>query len=130
MLVWYFVKDFCEQMDKSIVNISRTSMNQLCHYDWPGNVRELKNVIERAVIISSGSTLKIELPKDGGLRPDQTRTLDEVQKDYILRTLETTRWRVRGRRGAADILGLKPTTLESRMAKLGIRRPGRRVHPS
>lgn len=130
MLVWYFVKDFCEQMDKSIANISRTSMNQLCHYDWPGNVRELKNVIERAVIISSGATLKIELPKDGGLRPDQARTLDEVQKDYILRTLETTRWRVRGRRGAADILGLKPTTLESRMAKLGIRRPGRRMHPS
>lgn len=130
MLVWYFVKDFCEKMDKSIASISRSSMNQLCQYDWPGNVRELKNVIERAVIISSGPTLKIELPTGGGLRTDQARTLDEVQKDYIIRTLERTRWRVRGKRGAAEILGLKPTTLESRMAKLGVRRPDQRGHTS
>ena len=127
MLVWYFVKEFCETMDKSIVNISRSSMNQLCHYAWPGNVRELKNVIERAVIISSGPTLKVEVPKGGGVRAEQARTLNEVQREHILRTLETTRWRVRGKNGAAEILGLKPTTLESRMAKLGIKRTGRRI---
>ncbi len=127
MLVWYFVKEFCEKMDKSIVSISRSSMNQLCHYSWPGNVRELKNVIERAVIISSGPTLKVEVPKGGGVRAEKARTLNEVQREHILRTLETTQWRVRGRNGAAEILGLKPTTLESRMARLGIKRSDRRL---
>jgi len=127
LLVWYFVKYYCDKMDKSIDSISRSSMNQLCQYDWPGNVRELKNLIERSVIISSGSTLKIELPSENGIRRNQARTLDEVQRQYILDTLDTTRWRIRGKNGAAQLLGLKPTTLESRMAKLGIRRASTRV---
>ncbi len=122
LLVWHFVKYFCEKMDKSIDNISRSSMNQLCQHDWPGNVRELKNLIERAVIISSGSTLKVELPTAKGLGPNRVRTIAEVQREHILNTLEITRWRIRGKNGAAEILGLKPTTLESRMAKLGIHR--------
>jgi len=127
LLVWYFVKYYCDKMDKPIDSISRSSMNQLCQYDWPGNVRELKNLIERSVIISSGSTLKIELPSENGIRRNQARTLDEVQRQYILDTLDTTRWRIRGKNGAAQLLGLKPTTLESRMAKLGIRRASTKV---
>ncbi len=121
-LVWFFVKSFCEKMDKSIDSISRSSMNTLCTYYWPGNVRELKNVIERAVIITTGSTLQVQLPGDQKIVRNKTRTLDEVQKEYIQEILETSKWRIRGKNGAAEFLGLKPTTLESKMAKLGISR--------
>jgi len=123
-LVWFFVRNFCEKMGKRIDSISRSSMNALCSYHWPGNVRELQNAIERAIIITTGSTLQIELPeeKQSGLKRE-ARTLAETQKEYILDILKTTRWRIRGKYGAAKILGLKPTTLESRMAKLGIFRP-------
>lgn len=124
-LVWYFVRSFAEKMEKSIESISRSSMNQLCQYHWPGNVRELKNIIERAVIITTGSTLQIELPGSQEAGAHQVQTLNEVQRQYILETLESTGWRIRGNRGAAEILGLKPTTLESRMAKLGIVRPAK-----
>lgn len=124
-LVWFFVRSFCEKMGKRIDSISRTTMNSLCNYHWPGNARELKNAIERAVIITTGSTLHVELPgKQSALR-SQALTLEEVQKEYILDTLKTTRWCIRGQNGAAAILGLKPTTLESRMAKFGIHRPTR-----
>ncbi len=122
-LVWFFVRSFCEKMGKHIDSISRSSMNTLCNYHWPGNVRELQNAIERAIIITTGDTLQIELPDTPDIHRSQARTLEEVQREYILDTLETTQWCVRGKNGAAEILGLKPTTLESRMAKLGIRRP-------
>jgi transcriptional regulator with GAF, ATPase, and Fis domain len=122
-LVWFFVRSFCEKMGKRINTIPRTSMHTLCDYHWPGNVRELKNLIERALIVTSGETLQIDLPGNQGALNRETRTLDEVQKEYILSILELTRWRIRGRNGAAEILGLKPTTLESKMAKIGIHRP-------
>jgi formate hydrogenlyase transcriptional activator len=124
-LVWFFVRNFCEKMDKHINSISRSSMNGLCNYSWPGNVRELQNVIERAIIITTGSTLQIELPGNQISTRGQVRTLEEVQKEYILDTLKTTKWCIRGKNGAAGILGLKPTTLESRMAKFGIQRPAK-----
>jgi transcriptional regulator with GAF, ATPase, and Fis domain len=125
-LVWFFVRSFCEKMGKRINTISRTSMDALCDYHWPGNVRELKNLIERALIITSGSTLQIDLPGNQGALNRETRTLDEVQKEYILSIMALTQWRIRGRNGAAEILGLKPTTLESKMAKMGIHRPANR----
>jgi formate hydrogenlyase transcriptional activator len=125
-LVWFFVRSFCEKMGKHIDSISHSSMNALCSYHWPGNVRELQNAIERAIIITTGNTLQIELPGEQNICRSQARTLDDVQREYILNTLETTKWCVRGKNGAAGILGLKPTTLESRMAKLGIRRPQKR----
>ncbi len=125
-LVWFFVRGFCEKMGKSIDSISRSSMDGLCNYRWPGNVRELQNTIERAVIITTGSSLQVDLPDSQVILRNQRRTLEEVNKEYILDTLETTMWRIRGKDGAAEILGIKPTTLESRMAKLGIRRSKRK----
>jgi formate hydrogenlyase transcriptional activator len=101
----------------------KRSPGTLCDYHWPGNVRELKNLIERALIITSGSTLQMDLPVNQGALNRQTRSLDEVQKEHILSVMELTQWRIRGKNGAAEILGLKPTTLESKMVKIGIYRP-------
>src|SRR6185369_1726243 len=93
-------------------------------HSWPGNVRELANVIERAVINTKGSVLQVvdhfvQVPHE--LVP--TQTLEEVERDYITRTLENTGWRIEGPYGAAKILGLNPSTLRTRMLKLGIQRP-------
>ena len=112
-------------MGKLIDKISRTNMETLCNYHWPGNVRELKNTIERSLIINTGRTLQIELPTHQEEFEYQPQTLEDIQKKHILATLKMTDWCIRGDNGAASILGLKPTTLESRMAKLGIRRPAK-----
>ncbi len=122
-LVWFFVRHFCEKMGKRIDKISLTSMDAVCDYHWPGNVRELKNTIERSLIINTGRTLQIELPSNLEEFEKQACTLEDVQKKHILATLKMTEWCIRGKNGAAKILGLKPTTLEARMAKLGIQRP-------
>jgi len=123
-LAWFFTHSYCEKMGKRIDTIPAGRMRALQNYRWPGNVRELKNIIERAVIISGGRTLHIEIPGDTvPLGPTKPRTLSELQREHILETLKSTGWRIRGNFGAARILGLKPTTLESRMAKLGIKRP-------
>jgi transcriptional regulator with GAF, ATPase, and Fis domain len=100
-------------------------MKSLQQHHWPGNVRELKNIIEHAVIITPDDKLRIEM--SNAKRPKSTvrKTLNEVQKDHILEVLGQVNWRVRGENGAADILGLKPSTLDSRMIKLGIKRPAR-----
>jgi DNA-binding NtrC family response regulator len=95
-------------------------------YKWPGNIRELRNVIERAIILAKGSSLHIELP--GGILRSESRvdmaksdsTMKDIEKEHILRVLEITHWRIRGKGCAAEILGLKPTTLASKMSKLGI----------
>jgi formate hydrogenlyase transcriptional activator len=122
-LVWFFVRQFCEKMGKRIETIHRSSMQVLQNYNWPGNVRELKNFIERAVIITSGRALQIELPGNPGAMHQQIRSLDQAQKEHILKILKLTDWRIRGKNGAAEVLALKPTTLESKMARLGIKRP-------
>jgi transcriptional regulator with GAF, ATPase, and Fis domain len=97
----------------------------LQRYFWPGNVRELKNVVERAMILSKGSSLQFEVPGiEKSEKPEHMMTLEELEKRHITNVLKTTGWRVRGENGAAEILGLKPTTLDSRIKKLGIpRRP-------
>ena len=125
-LVWHFVRGFSEKMGKRIEVISDLSMQALQSYHWPGNVRELKNIIERAMIISSDRTLRIELPETQAMLNPKTSTLHEFQKVHILKILKMTGWRVRGKGGAAQILGLKPTTLEARMKKMGISRPPKR----
>jgi transcriptional regulator with GAF, ATPase, and Fis domain len=119
-LVWTFVKEYGEKMGKPIETIPQTSMQALQTYTWPGNIRELRNVIERAMILSNNSVLRVELPKVKDSRIPPKMTLEEVERKYIIQVLEMTNWRVRGRNGAAEILGLRPTTLESRMMKLGI----------
>jgi len=121
-LVWSFVAEFGERMGKRIETINKESMNALIQYSWPGNVRELRNLVERSMILATGKTLQVTLPQDSGRSSRKARTLQETERGAILDALERSGGRIRGGRGAADILGLKPTTLESRMKKLGIRR--------
>jgi len=125
LLVKHFAARCGPKVGKEVDRISEESMEALMGYGWPGNVRELQNVVERAVILSEGSELVLGDWLTGTrdvLAPGTEGTLDEVQRKHILKVLERTRWRVSGASGAAKILGLKPTTLESRMKRLGISR--------
>jgi len=123
-LVWSFVDEFSTLFGKPIESISKDSLCELQRYHWPGNVRELRNVIERAVIVATGRQLMIPPPRPctPRTRPHSGMTLTQLEVEHIRGVLESTEWRVRGIGGAAERLGLKPTTLESRMAKLGITR--------
>jgi len=123
LLTWKFVAEFNKKMGRSIDSIPKHVMEQLKQYPWPGNVRELRNLVERAAIVSTGRALKIELPSvDNGLEPLPV-TLEEAERKHILEMLERVHWRISGHDGAAEILGVRPTTLHSRMKKLGISRP-------
>ncbi len=121
-LVWHFVNEFNSRMGRRVESISQRTMDSLKAYFWPGNVRELRNVIERAMILSNDSVLRIQMPEAVGTAPRGSMRLEDCQRRHILAVLERTGWRIRGRGGAAEILDLKPSTLESKMAKLGIRR--------
>ena len=99
-------------------------MDTLMRYAWPGNVRELENLIERALILSPGSALRLDEPLAAPTRRAPDR-LDEIEREHILRILERCGWRINGDGNAAAVLGLEPSTLRSRMQKLGIRRPAR-----
>jgi formate hydrogenlyase transcriptional activator len=124
-LVWTFIEEFAKSFGKNIESVSKESLQALQHYGWPGNIRELRNVIEHAVIVSSGPRLTIPTPRGSSLTRPKGQKLAEIELDHIRSVLESTGWRVRGPAGAAELLGVKPTTLESRMAKLGIRRQER-----
>ncbi len=131
MLVRHFVQQFSRSMSKGIDTIPSETMTTLVRYHWPGNIRELQNVIERAVILSSGPVLKV--PTDElHFRADSTpasnngdgnlqAALDEAERQGIVATLEKTNWKVAGPNGAAALLGMHRSTLQSRMLKLGIR---------
>lgn len=135
LLVESFVKRFCKTFGKRIEKIPVPTMKALEDYAWPGNVRELINVVERAVIVSAGPELRLaeeltvspiepaweDLPKGIEARPP--KDLTEMERDYILDTLQRTGWRIEGQRGAAQLLGINPSTLRTRMRKLDIRRP-------
>jgi DNA-binding NtrC family response regulator len=115
-------------MGKAFEEIHGPSLHALELHPWPGNVRELRNVVERAMILADGPVLRIPIPTPPAVDAAAQSslgpvTLDECQRRHILEVLELTGWRVRGPDAAAEILGVKPTTLESRMKKLGIRRP-------
>jgi formate hydrogenlyase transcriptional activator len=125
-LVRHFAMLYASKMGKPIETISERAMDKLTAYHWPGNVRELQNVVERAVILSTRGRIELDdqlAPPVGGARPKAAATLEEIERDHILSVLERVGWRVGGERGAARILGLKRTTLEARMGKLGIARP-------
>jgi transcriptional regulator with GAF, ATPase, and Fis domain/FixJ family two-component response regulator len=130
LLVNAFVTRFSKKLGKEIRTTAQETMRSLQDYPWPGNVRELENVIERAVINAQGPTLrvteKLETPRASDMAEMHRKSLEEVERDYIVQILEETHWRVDGPRGAALILGLNPATLRSRMRKLGIRRPSPR----
>ena len=124
VLVWAFVEDFTKTFNKNIQSIERESMEALQHYSWPGNVRELRNVVERAMIVATGPMLRIQLPASSSLpAPATARTMEQVEREHMLCVLKESGWRIRGPSGAAGKLGLKPTTLEARMRKLGVQRP-------
>lgn len=125
ILVGHFVKKYATKTGRPISSTSKRVIDRLCAYRWPGNIRELENIIERAVILSDGETILPGewLPQDHGTAPSQISYLQEVEREHILKALKAATWRVGGARGAATLLGLKRTTLEARMKKLGIRRP-------
>ena len=118
-LVATFVKEFSDAFDKPVESISDESLDALQRYSWPGNVRELRNVIERSMIVAKGPLLDIAVPRSSAA-PPKTSRLDDVQIHHIRAVLESCGWRVRGAGGAAERLDIKPTTLESRMTRLGI----------
>ena len=132
-LVAHFVEIFGCRMGKQIEHIPPETMSALCSYPWPGNIRELQNVIERSVILTSGNVL--HAPLAGLKRAAEAEspgavTLQDAERDHILKTLEHTRWVVAGPNGAAARLGIKRSTLYFRMHKLGISRPSMNFGPA
>jgi formate hydrogenlyase transcriptional activator len=123
LLVWAFVKEFQKKMGKRIDSIPRKSMEALQFYTWPGNVRELRNVIERGMIVSNGKSLNVPIPSVAVADVPSDRNLEDTERKHIVSVLEKTGWRLTGKGGAAEALGLKRTTLQSKMKKLGIKRP-------
>jgi formate hydrogenlyase transcriptional activator len=122
-LVWHILGELGSRMGRKIDGVEANTMEALQRYSWPGNVRELRNVIERSLILNTGPILRAEVPnlEDGPNR--KMRGLDKVESDYFLEVLQATKWRIRGKGGAAEILNVKPTTLEAKIKKLGISRP-------
>jgi PAS domain S-box-containing protein len=150
LLVHYFVNRFAAKIGRKITRVSRDTMQRLAAYAWPGNVRELENVIERAVILSPGPNLHVapEMLLDAGSAPiapapvahspapsvadrapDTPAALQDVERSHILAVLKQTRWRIDGPQGAARVLNMNPSTLRSRLKKLGIRRSAEQVSP-
>jgi formate hydrogenlyase transcriptional activator len=129
LLVRHFAQQFARRMHKTIETISSDTMQELLRYPWPGNIRELQNVIERAVILSPGPVLQVPLTDLTARAIPASRknhdTLEEAERKHILAVLEETKWVLGGPHGAAVRLGLKRSTLQFRMRKLGLSRPGK-----
>jgi transcriptional regulator with GAF, ATPase, and Fis domain len=132
LLVWHFIGKKRVRLGKSITSISKNALSKLVEYDWPGNVRELENVIERAMILSSGSELSLEeFLYQAGQRsrkaPSPSKGRRTIGRDEIVSVLQETGWKVKGAGNAAERLGLKPSTLRYRMKVLGIQRPSQMI---
>ncbi|EDY16461.1 transcriptional regulator, NifA subfamily, Fis Family [Chthoniobacter flavus Ellin428] len=152
LLTMFFLEKFARKLGKSLGQIAEETMARLCQYPWPGNIRELQNVIERAVVLSTGSLLTVEkgalpgatgvMAQGPGWTPERAmidaaeplstplgatsgNALEDVERQHIASVLQQTNWRIEGANGAAKILNLQPSTLRSRMQKLGIVRPAR-----
>src|SRR5277367_5932661 len=147
LLVRYFVQKFSRRLNKAVSYVPAEAMEALAGYSWPGNIRELENFIERAVLLSPGKELRVTISElkpvavavDSGAATDSSSpsasltsvpssntpiaTLEQTERQHILRALRQTEWRIAGPKGAAAILDMKRTTLQARMRKLGIRRP-------
>jgi len=119
-LVWYLLEEVGSRMGRKIEGVQAETITEFQRYNWPGNVRELRNIIERNLILNTGPMFRAEIPELEE-KPDRTtRRPDEVE--HLQNVLQAAKWRIRGKGGAAEILGLKPTTLEARMKKLGLQR--------
>ena len=125
LLVQAFIERYARKLGKQVTSIHKETMKALQDYPWPGNVRELESVLERAVILCPGPVLQLADKLETSSLPlsSAVRTLEETERNQILKTLSETRWRIEGKDGAAAILGLHPSTLRARMHKLGILRP-------
>ena len=125
ILVQAFTERYARKLGKQITSIQKETMKALQDYPWPGNIRELESIIERAVILCSGPVLHLADKLEISSPPlsSTMRTLEETERNQILKILSDTRWRIEGKDGAAAILGLHPSTLRARMHKLGILRP-------
>ena len=128
LLVHFFANKFAQQMKRGIESVPKETMAALVNYHWPGNIRELQNLIERAVILSRGSTLEVPLGelKSSAKTANHTNgstTLESVEREHILRVLSESKWVIGGPAGAAARLGVNRTTLNHRLRKLGITRP-------
>ncbi|HEY2432227.1 MAG TPA: sigma 54-interacting transcriptional regulator [Vicinamibacterales bacterium] len=123
LIAWRFVLEFAKAFGKQIDSIDEESLVAMRQYTWPGNVRELRNVVERAMITARGPRLAIAVPQAPSGTSARSARLCDVEREHIRSVLESSGWRIRGVGGAADRLGLRPTTLETRMVKLGLKRP-------
>jgi formate hydrogenlyase transcriptional activator len=125
LMVQAFIERYSRKLGKQITSIQKETMKTLQDYPWPGNVRELESIIERAVILCPGPVLQLadKLEISSPSLSSTVRTLEETERNQILKILSETRWRIEGKDGAAAILGLNPSTLRARMHKLGIIRP-------
>lgn len=130
ILAQHFISKFCEKLNRNELHLSSESLKSLLYYNWPGNIRELENLIERSVILTKGDHINIiTLPIAASLDDDhidedfiQHKTIEENERAHILNVLNKCGGRIRGEDGAAKILGVPPTTLASKMLKLGIKR--------
>ncbi|MCA1788065.1 MAG: sigma 54-interacting transcriptional regulator, partial [Desulfobacteraceae bacterium] len=130
LLVAFYVKKIAKRLGKDTPIVPKAIMDDFTNYYWPGNVRELENILERAVIISSGPKLRMVDDFNRPLaclsnaqKPLEAKTLEQVEHDYIVRVLEQTNWKVSGENSATEILGLNRSTLRARMRKLTITKP-------
>jgi formate hydrogenlyase transcriptional activator len=127
LLALHFIKKYSAKLGKRIESVPQQLVEKLQAYHFPGNVRELENIVERAVILSAGPTLQMDVSftaqRQTAPEPEEPLTLEEVERSHIMRVLEACKWRIEGRQGAANLLGLRPSTLRSRLRKLNINRP-------
>ncbi len=123
----YFMTKYSKRLGKDIYSISEQCMKKLSGYSWPGNIRELENIIERAVILTTGDVLEVtqQLVKPSELLCADNQTssrLEDIEREHIIKILDQTEWQIHGKNGAARILDMNPSTLRSMMKKLGIRK--------
>jgi transcriptional regulator with PAS, ATPase and Fis domain len=122
-MVATFVRKLEKRMGKEIETISKKTMHALQSYSWPGNIRELKNIIEHAMILSKDDALVVSLPDAVPPETNVSQNLHDIERMHVVSVLEKVGWRLGGKGGAAEALGLKRTTLQAKMKKLGIKRP-------
>ena len=122
LLAWQFVEQFSKSMGKRIETISKSGMEKLVNYNWPGNIRELRNTIEYSMIIAATSVLRICMHNEESEPGNGVETLKFAEKQHITKALDQAGWRIRGKNGAAEILGMKESTPRYRIKKLGIKK--------